>query len=147
MRVMVTGHYGYIGSILVPMLIEAGHDVVGLDSNLFERSLYGGWRWPEIRTIHKDIRDVTEADLEGCDAVLHLAGMCNDPLGDLMPELTMAINHEATVNLARAARAVGVRRFVFSSSCSVYGAADEARSEERRVGKECVSPCRSRWSR
>src|SRR3546814_1774793 len=94
MRVMVTGHYGYIGSILVPMLIEAGHDVVGLDSNLFERSLYGGWRWPEIRTIHKDIRDVTEADLEGCDAVLHLAGMCNDPLGDLMPELTMAIRSE-----------------------------------------------------
>src|SRR3546814_16274124 len=84
MRVMVTGHYGYIGSILVPMLIEAGHDVVGLDSNLFERSLYGGWRWPEIRTIHTDIRDVTEADLAGCEAVLHLAGMCHDPLGALM---------------------------------------------------------------
>src|SRR3546814_15629428 len=106
------------------MLIEAGHDVVGLDSNLFERSLYGGWRWPEIRTIHKDIRDVTDADLEGCDAVLHLAGMCNDPLGDLMPELTMAIHHEATVNLARAAQDGGVRPFGFSSSCRVSRAAD-----------------------
>ena len=125
MRVLVTGHCGYIGSVLVRMLIDAGHEVVGLDSNLFERSVYGGWDWPSFPTIHKDIRDVGPADIDGCEAVMHLAGMCNDPLGDLMPRLTMAINHAATVHVAKVARSVGVSRFIFSSSCSIYGAAGE----------------------
>jgi nucleoside-diphosphate-sugar epimerase len=125
MRVLVTGHCGYIGSVLVRTLIDAGHEVAGLDSNLFEASVYGGWDWPTFPSIHKDIRDVEPADIDGCDAVVHLAGMCNDPLGDLMPRLTMAINHEATVRLAKVARSVGISRFVFSSSCSVYGAAGE----------------------
>ena len=124
MKVLVTGHQGYIGSILVPQLLEAGHEVVGLDSGLFEACLY----FPEqasVPFIAKDIRDVESADLEGFDAVLHLAGLSNDPLGDLNPDLTLEINHRATVRLAEISKRVGVKRFVFSSSCSTYGASGD----------------------
>lgn len=121
MRVLVTGHQGYIGTVLVPMLIAAGHDVVGLDSDLYERSTFGEGL-PTIPSIKKDVRDVTIKDVEGFEAVLHLAGLSNDPLGNLNPELTYDINYRATVHLATLAKQAGVSRYIFSSSCSNYGA-------------------------
>ncbi|TET83274.1 MAG: SDR family oxidoreductase [Anaerolineales bacterium] len=126
MRVLVTGHKGYIGTIMVPMLIESGHDVVGLDSDLYEQCTFGDEDGIQnIPTLKKDIRDVEASDLDGFDAVIHLAGLSNDPLGDLDPELTDEINHVAAVRLARLAKEVGVTRFIFSSSCSSYGAAGQ----------------------
>ncbi len=126
MRVLVTGHNGYVGTILVPMLLERGHDVVGLDTNLYEGSTFGEDNsTKDIPAIIKDIRDVDAADLEGFEAILHLAGLSNDPLGDLNPELTYDINYRASVRLAKLAKEVGVERFVFSSSCSNYGAGGE----------------------
>jgi len=124
MHVMVTGHLGYIGTRLTPMLLERGHTVVGVDSNLYQRCTFGDpAAIAAVPTIVGDIRDDTAADLDGIDAVLHLAGLSNDPLGDLDPEHTFEINHLASVRLARLARDAGVERFVFSSSCSNYGAA------------------------
>jgi nucleoside-diphosphate-sugar epimerase len=125
MRVLVTGHSGYIGTIMTPMLLAAGHQVVGLDSNLFDACTFGVGSPPDIPAIQRDIRDVTMEDLQGFDAVIHLAGLSNDPLGDFNPDLTYAINHQASVHLAKMAKAVGVHRFIFSSSCSNYGAAGE----------------------
>lgn len=103
------------------MLLQAGHDVIGLDSDLYARSTFGTGIY-EIPEIRKDIRDVVEADLKGYDAVLHLAGLSNDPLGNLNPDLTYEINHAASVRLAELAKIAGVPRFIFSSSCSNYGA-------------------------
>lgn len=124
MRVLVTGHHGYIGSVLVPILQQAGHDVHGLDSSLFSAHSLG----PEPASIPEiliDVRDIQAADLRGFDAVMHLAGISNDPLGDLNPDCTYEINHQASVRLARLAREAGVARFLFASSCSLYGAASE----------------------
>ena len=121
MRVLVTGHNGYIGTVLVPMLWERGHEVVGLDTNYFESCLFTG-ALPEVETIEKDIRDVEAADVAGFDAVIHLAGLSNDPLGDYKPNLTEDINETAAVKLAWLAKAAGVQRFLFASSCSNYGA-------------------------
>jgi len=120
MRVLVTGHKGYIGSVLTRVLREAGHDVVGLDAGYFQDCLFGHHDGdvPEIR---KDVRDATPGDLAGFDAVVHLAALSNDPLGEMAPELTYDINHIATVRLARLAVRAGVERFLFSSSCSMYG--------------------------
>lgn len=130
MRVLVTGHHGYIGAVLTPMLQAAGHEVVGLDSDLYISCTYGQWT-SSAPSILKDVRDVEAHDLEGYDAVLHLAGLSNDPLGDLNPDLTAEINYRASVRLAELAKAVGVNRFIFSSSCSNYGAAgDNILSEE-----------------
>jgi nucleoside-diphosphate-sugar epimerase len=125
MRVLVTGHDGYIGQVLVPLLQAAGHEVTGLDSLLFEGCAFPGQKRASCRQITKDIRAVERADLEGFDAVLHLAALSNDPLGDFAPATTYDINHRASVRLAELARDVGVERFVFSSSCSNYGAAGE----------------------
>ena len=122
MKVLVTGHNGYIGSLMGPMLLAAGHDVVGLDNYLFEGCSFGEPA-PEIPSLRTDIRDVVARDLEGFDAIVHLAGISDDPVGALNPECTYAINHRASVRLARVARQAGVKRFVFSSSCSLYGAA------------------------
>jgi nucleoside-diphosphate-sugar epimerase len=124
MRVLVTGHLGYIGTVLTPMLLDEGYTVVGLDSDLYERCTFGKGL-PDVPNIGKDVRDVQAADLEGLDAILHLAGLSNDPLGDLNPELTYEINYHATVRLAELGKQAGVRRFVFSSSCSNYGAAGD----------------------
>jgi nucleoside-diphosphate-sugar epimerase len=126
MRVLVTGHNGYVGTILVPMLKKAGHDVVGLDTNLYEGSTFGENNITEdIPMIFKDVRDIELVDVEGFEAILHLAGLSNDPLGDLNPELTYEINYKASLRLAEMAKEVGVERFVFSSSCSNYGAGGE----------------------
>lgn len=122
MRVLVTGHNGYIGSILVPMLIDAGHDIVGLDNYLFETCQFGA-EVADVPALRKDIRDATVTDLDGFDAVIHLAAISNDPVGDLNPDCTYDINHRASVRLAELAKEAGVRRFLFSSSCSLYGAA------------------------
>src|SRR3972149_480742 len=124
MRVLVTGHLGYIGTVMVPMLLAEGHSVVGLDCDLYEECTFGEGI-AAIPSIRKDIRDVSACDLEGFDAVIHLAGLSNDPLGDLNPELTYEINHAASVRLARLSKDAGIRRFIFSSSCSNYGAGGE----------------------
>jgi nucleoside-diphosphate-sugar epimerase len=122
-RVLVTGHNGYIGSILTQVLHNAGHEVVGLDSFLFEDCTFGRDDVNGVaETIRKDIRDVEISDLEGIDAVCHLAGISNDPLGDYQPRVTDDINHLASVTLAEKAKQAGVKRYVFSSSCSIYGA-------------------------
>jgi nucleoside-diphosphate-sugar epimerase len=124
MRIMVTGHRGYIGCVMVPMLLDAGHEVIGLDTGLYEKCTYGdGIR--EVPWIKKDVRDVEVTDFKGIEAVLHLAGLSNDPLGDLDPELTYDINHLGSVHVAKTAKKAGVRRFIFSSSCSNYGAAGD----------------------
>ncbi len=126
MRVLVTGHNGYVGTIMVPMLIEAGHEVVGMDTNLYEGSTFGEHALAHgLVDINKDIRDIQASDLEGFEAIIHLAGLSNDPLGDLNPDLTFEINHRAAVRLASLAKEVGVQRFIFSSSCSNYGAGVE----------------------
>lgn len=121
MRVLVTGHNGYIGSILCGLFRAHGHDVVGLDSYLFGGCLFGE-DVEDVPSIRKDVRDVSRQDLEGVEAIVHLAGISNDPLGDLDPELTAEINYRASVRLAALAKEVGVSRFAFSSSCSIYGA-------------------------
>jgi nucleoside-diphosphate-sugar epimerase len=129
LRVLVTGHTGYIGSVLVPLLEQAGHDVLGLDSDLFAECVFGEPP-AEVESIHKDVRDVEERDLDGVDAVVHLAAVCNDPVGDLNPQTTYDINHHASVRLAELAKRAGVSRFLFSSSCSLYGKAGEEMLDE-----------------
>lgn len=122
MKVLVTGSHGYIGTVLVPMLMERGHEVVGLDTDLYQRCTFSG-KIPEIETLMLDVRDVSEEHLYGFDAIIHLAGLSNDPLGDFRPELTREINEIASLNLAQKAKAAKVPRFLFASSCSNYGAA------------------------
>jgi len=131
MRVLVTGHHGYIGSVAAPMLVEAGHDVVGLDTFFYEGCDFLPDR-VEVPALRVDLRDVTPELLEGFDGVVHFAALSNDPLGELDAELTRDINLRGTVALARAAREAGVGRFVFASSCSMYGASgtDELMTEE-----------------
>jgi nucleoside-diphosphate-sugar epimerase len=124
MRILVTGHTGYIGSVMVPVLQAAGMDVVGLDSGLFAGCTFGDVP-PAIPALDIDVRDVTLADLAGCDAVVHLAALSNDPLGNLQPGTTYAINHAASVRLAALAKEAGVPRFLFASSCSLYGVAGD----------------------
>ncbi|MDE2261220.1 MAG: NAD(P)-dependent oxidoreductase [Gammaproteobacteria bacterium] len=126
MRVLLTGHDGYIGHVLLPMLLERGHHVTGLDSFLYEDCGFAAEEVSPSAVVRKDVREVELEDLRGLDAVLHLAGISNDPLGDLQPAATYAINHEASVRLARLAKEAGVPRYVFSSSCSNYGAAGDA---------------------
>src|SRR6266478_2302835 len=122
MRILLTGSRGYIGTVMAPFLLDAGQEVVGVDTDLYRRSTFGPWR-ESIRTLRKDVREIQVADLHGFDAVIHLAALSNDPLGDLNPALTYEINHLASVRLAEQAKAAGVRRFAFASSCSNYGAA------------------------
>jgi nucleoside-diphosphate-sugar epimerase len=132
MRILLTGHCGYIGTVMMPMLTERGHEVVGLDSDL-----YLGCDFAPLPDgpsgIARDIRDVEMQDLMGFEAVIHLAGLSNDPLGNLNPELTYEINYRASVRLAHLAKRAGVRRFLFSSSCSTYGAAGDKILDESAV--------------
>jgi nucleoside-diphosphate-sugar epimerase len=124
MKVLLTGSHGYVGSVTERVLLGAGHDVVGLDALLYEGCDLPGTATDARPAVVRDVRDVGAADLEGFDAVVHLAALSNDPIGELSPELTRAINFEASVALARAARDAGASRFVFASSCSMYGASD-----------------------
>ncbi|GAB3453043.1 NAD-dependent epimerase/dehydratase family protein [Actinophytocola sediminis] len=122
MRVLLTGHKGYLGTVMAPVLLAAGHEVVGLDSGLFDACVLGpAPADPPGHTV--DLRDVTAAEVSDVDVVVHLAALSNDPLGALAPELTYDINHRAAVRLARLARDAGVSRFLYASTCSVYGAA------------------------
>src|SRR3989442_1703580 len=129
MRILVTGHKGYIGTVMVPMLLAAGKDVVGFDSDLFRQCTFGPGIHdiPELRL---DLRDVQTRHLEGFDAVAHLGALSNDPLGDLNPDITYDINHAASVRLARLAKEAGVARFLYSSSCSSYGQAGDELVDE-----------------
>jgi nucleoside-diphosphate-sugar epimerase len=121
MRVLLTGHKGYLGTVMAPVLAAAGHEVVGLDSGLFEPCVLG--ETPADPPGHVvDLRDVTQEHVSDVDAVIHLAALSNDPLGALAPDLTYDINHRASVRLARLARDNGVKRFLYASTCSVYGA-------------------------
>jgi len=129
MRILLTGHKGYIGAVAGPVLASAGHEVVGLDADFFAGCDFQQLA-PAAREIRKDLRELAAADLQGFDAVVHLAALSNDPLGNLDGGLTYAINHRASVRLAELAKAAGVKRFVFSSSCSTYGAAGDAIHDE-----------------
>ncbi|WP_040814688.1 NAD-dependent epimerase/dehydratase family protein [Nocardia concava] len=124
MRVLVTGHQGYLGTVMVPLLQRAGHDVTGLDSGYFAECVLGEAP-PAPPTIGVDLRDVTVEQLAGFDAVVHLAALSNDPLGALAPQITYDINHHASVRLAQLAKEAGVQRFLYASTCSVYGAAGD----------------------
>lgn len=122
MKILVTGTEGYIGKVLVPVLLRRGHDVTGLDTGYYrDGRLYENGTTNGVRQVHKDIRQVTPEDVTGYDAVVHLAELSNDPLGQHSEANTYEINHQASVRLARLARAAGVPRFVYTSSCSVYG--------------------------
>lgn len=129
MRVLVTGHNGYIGSVLVPMLQDAGHEVAGLDLDLFAPCVIGD-RVPDVPSLRRDVRDVEVEDFVGFGAVVHLAAVCNDPLGNLNPKATYDVNHMASVRVAIMAKAAGVPRMLFSSSCSLYGKAGEEMVDE-----------------
>lgn len=140
MTVMVTGHNGYIGTTLVRMLKEAGHDVVGVDSNFYEGCCLGPEPISADHEIRKDIRDIALPDFDGVDAVIHLAALSNDPLGNLSSNLTYDINHRASVKLAQLAKRAGVPRFLYSSSCSIYGAASPDDVLDETAGFNPVTP-------
>jgi nucleoside-diphosphate-sugar epimerase len=124
MKVLVTGNKGFIGTAMVPTLLEEGFEVTGLDTDLYRYCTYGDEPL-EVPTINKDVRDVTAEDLRGFDAVVHLAALSNDPLGNINADLTYDINYHASVKVAELAREVGVSRFIFASSCSMYGKAGD----------------------
>ncbi|HXM62366.1 MAG TPA: SDR family oxidoreductase [Terriglobales bacterium] len=129
MKILLTGHKGYIGSVAAPIFRSAEHEVVGLDTDLFAGCDFGT-DLQEIPELRKDLRDLERKDLDGFEAVVHFAALSNDPLGDLDADLTYDINHRASVRLAELAKQAGVKRFVFSSSCSTYGAAGDEFHDE-----------------
>ncbi len=131
MKVLLTGHLGYIGTVMAPMLVAAGHDVTGLDSELYARCTFAeGGRIADLPVIRKDVRDIEADELAGFDAIIHLAALSNDPLGNLDEDCTYAINHRASVRLAELAKRAGVKRFLLASSCSNYGKAGEGMLDE-----------------
>jgi len=131
MRVLITGHRGYIGAVMAPLLQRAGHQVSGCDSDLYSRCTYdaAGPIVP-IPSLKKDVRDLTRSDLQGFDACVHLAALSNDPLSDLNPAVTYEINHRGSVRLAALAKEAGIGRFILASSCSNYGATGEDMVDE-----------------
>ena len=139
MRTLVTGHNGYIGSVLVPMLERAGHEVVGLDYDLFAPCIFGQ-NGQDVQSVQADVRNVEVEDLAGFDAVIHLAAVCNDPVGDLNPQATYDINHLASVRVAAKAKEAGVERFLFASSCSLYGKAGNDKMLDETAGFAPVTP-------
>lgn len=134
MKVLVTGHLGYIGTVMVPMLLRAGNEVAGCDIDLYRRCTYRpGGEIPAVPNLGIDVRNIGAEHLAGFEAVIHLAALSNDPLGDLRPELTYAINHRGSVRLAEMAKRAGVSRFLLASSCSNYGLAGEDIIDETGV--------------
>ena len=123
MRIMVTGDQGYIGSVLVPILIEKGYDVIGYDNGFFTENAIASSK-SEYISVKKDIRDISSSDLDGVNAVIHLAGLSNDPLGEFDPALTVSINYHSTIRMAKLAKECGVSRFVYASSQSMYGVSE-----------------------
>lgn len=125
MKILVTGTEGYLGSLLPPLLLEKGHEVIGVDTGFYKSGwLYNGTT-VTAKTLNKDIRNITKEDLQGVEAIVHMAELSNDPTGQLAPNITYEINHKGSIRLAELAKSVGVRRFVYMSSCSVYGVATE----------------------
>jgi nucleoside-diphosphate-sugar epimerase len=148
LKILVTGTEGYLGSLLAPLLMQHGHEVTGLDTGFYKAGwLYNGTDVTP-KTLNKDIRTVTLEDLTGMDAVVHLAELSNDPLGQLEPDVTFAINHQASVRLAKLAKEAGVSRFVYTSSCSVYGVADGYVDETSAVDpRTAYAVCKTRVER
>ena len=147
MKILVTGTDGYLGCLLAPELLADGHDVTGVDTGFYKY----GWLYPGVteapHTLAKDIRRLSEEDLDGVDAVVHMAELSNDPLGQLSPTITYEINHQGSVRLARLAQRAGVGRFVYMSSCSVYGVADGEVDETSPVNPQTAyAECKTRWS-
>ncbi|KST66475.1 NAD-dependent epimerase/dehydratase family protein [Mastigocoleus testarum] len=125
MKILVTGTEGYLGSLLPPLLLEKGHEVIGVDTGFYKSGwLYNGTTLT-AKTLNKDIRNITKEDLQGVEAIVHMAELSNDPTGQLAPNITYEINHKGSIRLAELAKSAGVRRFVYMSSCSVYGVATE----------------------
>jgi nucleoside-diphosphate-sugar epimerase len=145
MRILVTGHLGYIGTVLTPLLLRRGHEVVGMDVDWYRDCTFGDpSAIADVPNIARDIRAAGADDLRGFDTVIHLAGLSNDPLGDYNPTLTDEINHRAAVRLAEMARDAGVRHFIFSSTCSTYGAAGDDFIDETGVFRPCTAYARSK---
>lgn len=146
MRVMVTGNLGYIGTVLVPELMNQNFDVVGLDSGYYQDCLLGDWQKPSYQII-KDVRHVNQDDFSSIDAVIHLAALSNDPLGELAPGLTETINLEATLRVAELAKAACVKRFVYSSSQSMYGVSetDDDLDEDDSAKNPVTAYARTKW--
>lgn len=137
MKVLVTGTAGYIGTMLAPVLLDRGHDVVGIDTGFYQN----GWLYNGItqapRWLVKDIRHITAEDLSGFDAIVHMAELSNDPLGQLNPSITHKINHQGSVDLARKCKQAGITRFLYTSSCSVYGVgSDEFKTEQSTLNPQ-----------
>lgn len=150
MKVLITGTDGYIGSVLGPYLIKEGHSVTGLDTGFYR----SGWLFNNGETIYpsyinKDLREITLEDLEGFDAVVHLAELSNDPLGQLNPEITYKINHKGSVRIAELCKQAGIERFVYASSCSVYGIGDDGyKTEESEVNPQTAyAECKTKVER
>ncbi|PWW60379.1 NAD-dependent epimerase/dehydratase family protein [Actinokineospora spheciospongiae] len=140
MRVLLTGHQGYLGTVMAPVLVAAGHQVTGLDNGLFATRVLGELISPDVPGLAIDLRDVTADALRGFDAVVHLAALSNDPVGSLSPRVTHDINHHASTRLALLAKEVGVRRFAYASTCSVYGAQPTDRLVDEDAPLKPVTP-------
>ncbi len=130
MNILVTGTEGYLGALLAPLLLERGHQVTGVDTGFYRSGTLYHPEGDSPRTLNRDIRQLTPDDVRGHDAVVHMAELSNDPLGELSPDITYEINHKGTLHLARIAKAAGVRRFIYMSSCSVYGVATDGEVTE-----------------
>lgn len=146
MNIMVTGNLGYIGTVLTTVLSEHNYDVTGFDTDYYRGCELTHFPLLE-KQIRKDIRDITAEDLDGVDAVIHLAALSNDPLGEFDPSLTEMINYQSTIQLAEMAKASGVRRFIYSSSQSMYGVADseEELEEDTSTKRPLTSYARTKW--
>ena len=129
-KILVTGDRGYIGSALIPLLLNRGYNVIGIDADFFKNSIPSDYLSPKYKKITKDIRKVEKNDLDGIDAVIHLSALSNDPMGDIDEDLTSEINFKSTIRLAEIAKSAKVKRFIFSSSCSIYGIAKEDMVDE-----------------
>lgn len=141
MKILLTGHDGYIGTVMAPHLLEAGHEVHGLDTGFYEGCAFGdGSREPDLPARRMDVRAVRREHLEGFDAVVHLAALSNDPLGDLNAQVTYEVNHRASVRLAELAREAGVERFLFASSCSLYGTAGDRETLDESAPFAPITP-------
>lgn len=144
--VLVTGNMGYIGSIMVPMLVQEGFDVIGYDIGYYEDCYIAPYECPVIKQIRKDIRDISSDDLDGVDYIIHLAGLSNDPLGEFVEDLTYEINYESTIKLAQCARNVGVKRFIYTSSQSVYGISDvKEEVVENSIKNPITAYAKTKW--